>query len=261
MSKQIEKMKIPIPNRIIRLIFRELIYLKFEERSEFQPIGVAYRNATKACPFGREMVDRVISEIINKGLLQSNSKGETILESQYKFTPKGKELVEKGNYEEVFQDCITTRNFFFTNNGEFGFSDIYEKDFLKWKLLKFEIDTDQITKEYFNIAKHLNYQIWKSNAKIYLAAKYLGHIRMFEIPAGKITKMKLEIYSKGKEPSKIRLLIADSKLRGTIMEGNINEYNSKNYNQRIWELENRVIPDVLKIFNAKLTGTKKLVNA
>ena len=73
--------------------------------------------------------------------------------------------------------------------------------------------------------------------------------------------MKLEIYSKGKEPSKIRLLIADSKLRGTIMEGNINEYNSKNYNQRIWELENRVIPDVLKIFNAKLTGTKKLVNA
>jgi len=41
-------MTIPIPNRIIRLVFRELLYLKFEERSEFQPIGIAFQMLQEA---------------------------------------------------------------------------------------------------------------------------------------------------------------------------------------------------------------------
>jgi len=253
-------MKVPIPNRIIRLVFKELIYLNLKNTVEFKPIGIGYHNAIRGCVFGKNMVDRAIEEIINLGLLESNNKETTINKSQYRFTEKGKSLIKSGNYEEIFKNSITKRKFFFNNWGEYGFSDIYKKKLLQWKLMKFEIEVDPITLEYFNIAKHLNYQIWKSKEKIYLVSKYIGHIRMFEIPDGLITNMKLEIYSKGKEPSKIRLLIDDKDLRGTILEGNINEINWKDYEYKVREMEHKVIPEILKIFNAVLTETKTLVN-
>ena len=126
------------------------------------------------------------------------------------------------------------REFFLTHNGEYGFSDIYEKKLLNWKLLNFEIDVDFITAEYFEIAKYLNYQIWEESNKIKIAAKYLNHIRMIEFPKGLISKLSLAIYEKAKEESKLRLLIADNNLRGTLVEGRINEYNEKNFEMRIW---------------------------
>lgn len=254
-------MKVPIPNRAIRLVFKELLYLKFEERSEFQSIGIAFQNASRGCPFGREMVDRVIELIIKENYIESNERGETLLKSQYRLTKKGKILVETGNYEEVFSDYITTRKFFFNQNGEYGFSNIYEKKLLKWKLLKFEIDVDFITAKYFEIAKYLNYQIWEENNNIKIAAKYQNHIRMIEFPKGLITKLSLEIYEKAKEESKLRLLIANINLRGTLMEGRINEYNEKNFKMRIWEMENSVIPQICKLLGAKLVNTKRLINA
>ena len=114
MSKQAEqkKMKVPIPNRIIRSVFRELSYLKFEERSEFQPIGIAFQNSTRGCSFGREMVDKVFELLINEEYIESNEKGETLIKSQYRLTKKCKLLVEKGNYEKALSDYITTRILF-----------------------------------------------------------------------------------------------------------------------------------------------------
>jgi len=254
-------MTIPIPNRIIRLVFRELLYLKFEERSEFQPIGIAFQNASRGCPFGREMVERVFELLISEGYIESNMNGNTLLKSQYKFTSKGKDLVSDGNYELAFKNSITTRKFFFTNNGEYGFSDLYERKLLKWKLLSYETDIDVITAKYFDLAKHLNYQIWKEDQTIKIAAKYLGHTRMIQFPKGLISKLKLEIYDKGKEEAKLRLLIEDINLRGVLMEGKINEYNSKDYKMRIWQMEHSVIPQVLEILDAKLVQTKRLTNA
>jgi hypothetical protein len=254
-------MKTPIPNRLIRLAFRELLYLKLEEASDFQPIGIAFQNASRGCQFGREMIDRAFELIIEEGFLQSNKSGISLLKSQYKFTQKGKELISKGNYEEVFSNSITTRKFFFTNNGEYGFSDIYKKNLLKWKLLNYEIDVDPITSEYFEIAKNLNYQIWEEDQVIKLASKYLGHIRMIQFPSRLIRKLKLEIYEKGKEESKLRLLIADNNLRGALMEGKVNEYNPKDYKMRIWQMEHSIIPQILKLLGAKLVETKRLINA
>src|SRR6056297_2089245 len=106
-------MKVPVPNRIIRLVFKELLYLKFDENSDFQPIGIAFQNASRGCPFGRKIVDRVFELIIEEGYVESNHKGQTLLTSQYRFTEKGKKLVANGNYEEIFKDFITTRKFFF----------------------------------------------------------------------------------------------------------------------------------------------------
>lgn len=254
-------MTLPIPNRIIRLVFRELLYLKMDEESKFQPIGIAHQNATRSCPFGRNMVDRSFEAIINSGTLESNNRGDSIIASHYRLTDSGKTLIREGNYEEVFKDVITTRKFFFTNNGEYGFSDIYQKNLLKWKLLNYEIDVDPITSEYFEIAKYLNYQIWEEDQVIKMAAKYLGHIRMIQFPSRLIRKLKLEIYERGKEESKLRLLIADSNLRGALMEGQVNEYNPKDYKMRIWQMEHSIIPQILKLLGAKLVDTKRLTNA
>ena len=254
-------MTVPIPNRIIRLVIRELLYLKLDEESKFHPIGIAHQNASRSCPFGRNMVDRSFEALINSGILESNDKGDSMINSHYRLTDSGKQLVKEGNYEEVFKDSITTRKFFFTNNGEYGFSDIYEKSLLKWKLLNYEIDVDPITSEYFKIAKYLNYQIWEEDSRINIAAKYLGHIRMIKFPSGLIRKLKLEIYEKGKEESKLRLLIADSNLRGVLMEGKVNEYNPKDYKMRIWQMEHSIIPQILKLMGAKLVGTKRSTNA
>ena len=73
------------------------------------------------------MVDRAFQTIINSGMLESNHNGDSLISSQYRLTDLGKSVVRKGNYEEIFENVITTRNFFFTNNGEYGFSDIYQK--------------------------------------------------------------------------------------------------------------------------------------
>ena len=193
-------------------------------------------------------------------MLESNNKGDSMITCQYRLTDLGKQLVNKGNYEEVFKDSITTRKFFYTNNGEYAFSDIYQKSLLQWKLLKYEISVDAVTSEYFQIAKNLNYQIWKENQKIKIAAKYLEQIRMIEFPTGLIRKLKLEIYAKGKEESKLRLIIADRNLRGVLMEGQINEYNPKDYKKRIWQMEHSIIPKILKILGSSLCQTKRLVN-
>lgn len=254
-------MKAPIPNTIIRLVFRELLYLKFEERSEFQPIGIAFQNASRGCPFGREMLDSVFELIIKEGYIESNNQGITLLKSQYRLTKKGKLLVRKGNYEQAFSDYITTRKFFFTHNGEYGFSNIYEKKLHKWKLLDYETEMDTITANYFELAEHLNYQIWEEDQIINLAAKYLDHKRMMKFPKGLIRKLCLEIYEKGKEESKLRLLIADNNLRGVLMEGKINEYNQNNYKMRIWEMEHTTVPEICQLLGAELVATKKLVNS
>ncbi|HLO55300.1 MAG TPA: hypothetical protein VK169_13480 [Saprospiraceae bacterium] len=120
-------MTLPIPNRIIRLVFRELIYLKFQESNEFQPIGIAYKNATRGCAFGREMIDYTIKQLINLKFLESNNVGLNMLDSQYRFSQKAKELIESGDFETTFRDIITTRYFIFKRNDEFGLSDIYQR--------------------------------------------------------------------------------------------------------------------------------------
>jgi len=254
-------MTAPIPNRIIRLVFRELLYLNMVEESKFQPIGIAYQNTSRGCAFGRNMVDRAFQTIIDSGMLESNNKGDSMITSQYRLTDSGKKLVREGNYEEVYKDSITTRKFFFTNNGEYGLSDIYQKNLLKWKLLNYEIDIDTITANYFEIAKHLNYQIWKEDKTIKIASKYLGDIRMLQFPDRLIQKLKLEIYEKGKEESKLRLIIGDHNLRGVIMGGKVNEYNSKDYKMRIWQMEHSIIPQILKILGAELVEISRLTNA
>lgn len=253
-------MTVPIPSRIIRLVFSELICLKLAETSAFEPIGIAYQNAIRVCPFGREMVDRAFDAIINYGMLESNNIGNSLLGSQYKFTERGRMLIAKGNYEEVFKKSITTRDFLFTQNGEYGFSDIYEMHDSKWQLLNLEIDIDSITSKYFEIASHLNYQIWKEENLVKIAAKYLGHTRMVEFPSGLITKLKLEIFEKGKEASMIKLKIADSNLRGVLMDGKINEYNSVNFKQRIWAIENIIIPKFFNILDCELVSTNRFIN-
>jgi len=123
-------MKAPIPNRIIRLVFRELLYLKFEERSEFQPIGIAFQNASRGCPFGREMLDSVFELIIKEGYIESNNQGTTLLKSQYRLTKKGKLLVRKGNYEQAFSDYITTRKFFLLTMENLGLAISMKKNYI-----------------------------------------------------------------------------------------------------------------------------------
>ena len=44
------------------------------------------------------------------------------------------------------------------------------------------------------------------------------------------------------------------------MEGQINEYNPKDYKKRIWQMEHSIIPKILKILGSSLCQTKRLVN-